>query len=164
MSKKKKVFSLILFSVLAGGTAAHAQAALEIVHNDASKPNSVFSLDDIRRIDFSDTGFTVNEISGTTLAAAFTDVRKIVFTGLSTGLGDAAVVNKVSKLTLYCRGGKLTAEGLANGERAFAAVYDVGGRAVMSLKNWSGEPIDISGLSRGMYIFKVNNNSIKFTR
>ncbi len=38
------------------------------------------------------------------------------------------------------------------------------GRTITSNPAWDGSPIDVSSLPRGVYIFKVNNNTIKFTR
>ena len=50
-----------------------------------------------------------------------------------------------------------------NGETK-AIVCDAAGRIVISLDRWNGSPVSIATLPKGVYILKVNDSSIKFTK
>lgn len=63
---------------------------------------------------------------------------------------------------LYYRDGYVGAFSPAT--KASAAIYDINGSLMLSLSEWNGDPISVTTLGRGVYIFEVNDKTIKFTR
>lgn len=164
MNKAKKIILLALAAV-AGGTAT-AQTGLVIQTAGGASPK-VIPIENIGKMTFGDDGFTVSYVTEGTAAEAFAyaDVQSIKFSGEATAIsGPTAGGDDGDALRLYCRGTMLHAEGLAEGTTARAAVYDVSGRTVEERGAWNGEPINVGRLPKGVYIFKVNNKTIKFTR
>ena len=64
----------------------------------------------------------------------------------------------------YYRNNQLGVDGWQAGNTAKATIYNVGVMMVTSIDNWDGTPISTSNLANGVYIFKVNNNTIKFVK
>ena len=95
-----------------------------IVNLTTSASPETFTLTDIGKITFSESGLTVYTADGITVPYAYGEVRNT----------------------------------------ARAAVYSISGTAVMSIDKWDGTPIPTDGLAGGVYIFNVDNNTIKFTK
>ena len=72
-----------------------------------------------------------------------------------------AAVKKDGKASLRYADGQLS---MAGANAANAALYSVSGQCVLSVSGWDGSPISTSSLQSGMYIFKVDNQTIKFIK
>ena len=121
-----------------------------------------FALSDIGKITFGDSGFTVFTSDGGAAPFVFDAVRNIRFSELAAGIGTADADGNAARP--YYRDGCLGIDGMAAGSRAKAAIYGMDGTTVAVIDNWDGTPIPTAGLTAGVYIFNVNNNSIKFVK
>lgn len=117
---------------------------------------------DVDRIGFSDGGFAVESTDGSSVPYTFAQVGRIKFDDAA-GIG-SVTQSAAGELKPYYRDGMLGADGLAAGQTAKAAVYDLNGRAIMLVGRWDGSCIDVSRLAAGVYTFTVNGVTIKFTK
>ena len=162
LMRKKSAFLLTL--ALAGtATSASAQASLVLNPKQGSSEKKEFLLDGIRTLTFGDDGLTVNLKDGQTYAAAFDNLATLTFRDESTAI-ETVTAEYASNLDLFLTDGRLGVNNLPANVATEAALYDAAGRAVLMRRQWNGEPIAIGHLPKGVYIFKVNNQTLKFTR
>lgn len=160
--RKKSAFLLTL--ALAGtATSASAQASLVLNPKQGSSEKKEFLLDGIRTLTFGDDGLTVNLKDGQTYAAAFDNLATLTFRDESTAI-ETVTAEYAANLDLFLTDGRLGVKNLPANVATEAALYDAAGRAVLMRRQWNGEPIAIGHLPKGVYIFKVNNQTFKFTR
>ena len=160
--RKKSAFLLTL--ALAGtATSASAQASLVLNPKQGSSEKKEFLLDGIRTLTFGDDGLTVNLKDGQTYAAAFDNLATLTFRDESTAI-ETVTAEYAANLDLFLTDGRLGVNNLPDNVATEAALYDAAGRAVLMRRQWNGEPIAIGHLPKGVYIFKVNNQTFKFTR
>lgn len=160
--RKKSAFLLTL--ALAGtATSASAQASLVLNPKQGSSEKKEFLLDGIRTLTFGDDGLTVNLKDGQTYAAAFDNLATLTFRDESTAI-ETVTAEYAANLDLFLTDGRLGVNNLPASVATEAALYDAAGRAVLMRRQWNGEPIAIGHLPKGVYIFKVNNQTFKFTR
>lgn len=122
------------------------------------------------KITFSDGSFTVTVRGGGPVSFKYDDVTSIKFDGTKmmiitpkpTGIGE--VTDDEASAHLFFRDGRIEADGWPDGKTASASVCDMGGRVVLLLKKWDGTAVNVSGLSRGVYLFRVGNQTIKFMK
>lgn len=132
-----------------------------VVYMADGSGQQAFALEDMGKLLFDGDVFTVNTGGGTS-TFKYDAVRSIKFTGLSTGIG--TVTDDGSQARLYYAGGCVGVNGWTQGRKARAAVYSIDGTAVITVDNYDGSPINVGALSRGIYIFSVDNNNIKFAK
>lgn len=162
LMRKKSAFLLTL--ALAGtATSASAQASLVLNPKQGSSEKKEFLLDGIRTLTFGDDGLTVNLKDGQTYAAAFDNLATLTFRDESTAI-ETVTAEYAANLDLFLTDGRLGVNNLPANVATEAALYDAAGRAVLMRRQWNGEPIAIGHLPKGVYIFKVNNQTLKFTR
>ena len=162
LMRKKSAFLLTL--ALAGtATSASAQASLVLNPKQGSSEKKEFLLDGIRTLTFGDDGLTVNLKDGQTYAAAFDNLATLTFRDESTAI-ETVTAEYAANLDLFLTDGRLGVNNLPDNVATEAALYDAAGRAVLMRRQWNGEPIAIGHLPKGVYIFKVNNQTFKFTR
>lgn len=94
-----------------------------------------------------------------TLSWMLANVLSIKFKNTATGIGTIA---EDSSLRLRYNGSQLTAEGLSGNQRV--AIYAAGGQQVFGKAQWDGTPISTDSLPKGVYVFRVGDQSIKFIR
>lgn len=162
MNRINKTSLLLFVAAVCGCTIATAQTVLVVKTTDGSTPKKI-SLDDIRKITFEGDDMKVwRNDDAQTSVFSMPDVQNITFgDGNASGIADATV-GKEALRPVYSDG-VLAASGLA-GRTADVAVYDVSGRKLFSAADWDGAPISVAALPKGIYIFKVNNQTIKFTK
>ena len=140
--KQKRVFLSAL--ALAGMvSAASAQTSLVLHPKQDGAEVKAFVLDGIRTLTFGDDGLTVNLKDGQTYAAAFDNLATLTFRDESTAI-ETVTAEYAANLDLFLTDGRLGVNNLR--------------------RQWNGEPIAIGHLPKGVYIFKVNNQTLKFTR
>lgn len=140
-------------------TALPAGATDVLIVSDASTA-AEFNLANVKTLKFTDESmqvFSANMESPATFA--LTDKLVIKF-GEATGVATLTAGSSTDAKPVY-KDGMLTMEG--NG-RANAALYSTTGQCVRRIANWDGRPVSTEGLAAGVYIFKVNNQSIKFVK
>lgn len=159
MDINKKMILSVLIAL--AGSAAVAQESL-VVYSHSSAQLYKTGLESVVKLSFEGDDIVIYTSEGQTGSFALTDVMSIKFDDLTSGIGNAETGKE--GFTLYCRDGFIGADCWPDGAEAFAAVYDISGREVVSLGKWTGQPVSVANLSRGIYIFKVNDSTIKFTR
>ena len=164
MSKKYRTILLALLAFAGSGIKTNAQLKMVVNPSDGTSAAETFLVDDITKMAFADNAMSIVGVS-TTKTFAFSNVKSIKFEGIITGI-DAPVTSSSGDgaLDLYCRNGQLGANGIKDGATATVGVYDLSGRVILSDRQWSGLPINITNLDKGVYLFKVNNKAIKFTK
>lgn len=162
MGKIKKT-AFLLYLTFVGGGSALAQESLVIYSNKGDTTPHTVALDGIAKITFDEESLVIHEKEDRTSSFAFTDVRSIKFANLSTGIG-MTDTDATDGMRLYYRDGHVGAENRPAGAVGTAVICDISGRAVLTVRRWDGRPVSVTGLDKGVYIFKVNNKAIKFTR
>ncbi len=164
MNRFLKTTLLLLFAVMCGYGVATAQTVIVVTPANGGTPEKI-SLDLIKKITFADDNMIVTPNDETTRIWSFVmpETKTITFEGdginaIGNPMADA------SALKLVYSGGLLGATGLAPGACAKAAVYDISGRTVITAAHWDGTPISVASLPAGVYVFKVNSQTIKFTK
>lgn len=157
---KKTVFILSL--AFAGARTALAQESLVVYSNTEDTPPRTVALADIAKITFNDESLVIHGAEDKITSFAFSEVRSIKFANLSTGISNPCS-DGADGTVLYFRGGYVGADNWTAGMSGTAIICDVSGRVILTLRRWNGQPVSVAGLDKGIYIFKVNNKSIKFT-
>ncbi len=138
---------------------SHARADSQLVVNGASSTQK-FGLGSVRSLKFADGNLLVYSADAEQPATfAIADLVSLKF-----GDDESTSINAVSKGakgTLRYANGQLSMAGI---NASNAALYTVSGQCVLSLGNWDGSPISTASLQSGMYIFKVDNQTIKFIK
>ena len=92
----------------------------------------------------------------------YDDTRRLHFE-TSTGISPTTEVGK-NGWQLLNDGQTLTLKGADALTNASFMLFDPSGRLVMSNKHWTAHTIDISRLSAGAYVLRVNNQTFKFLK
>lgn len=159
MSKK----SIILTALgLALGATATAEVSL-VVNGPEETEVATVDLSTVRKVTFGAEGVNIVLNDESSQVVAWQNVQKLTFTGSEGGIKDASLTEDLTKVVLFCANECVGARGLNAGVNSLA-VIDVCGRTVVSQPNWNGTPVSISHLPKGVYILKVNNQTLKFKR
>lgn len=140
---------------------ATAQVRLVVVPRDGSAAKRI-NLDDIKRIDFLGDGnhFSI-ETPELRYAYSFDYVQSIKFEGLVNDISSTRTPEDGMRISY--KEGQLIVSGMCDAV-THADIFDLNGCSRVSLPHYHGEPIDVSGLPKGAYIFRVGNRSFKFLR
>ena len=154
---------LILLSFILGCVGyvnpLHAQTKM-VVHSPSGSTEET-ALDQIKTLVFDTQGFKVNGWESQILHNyPFSDVRIITFNKSTTGIEETRNAQEALKVKLLGTG--LTIEGWPAGQEADVAIYAVNGRCCYRQAQWQGESIDVSSMPVGVYILKVNQQTLKF--
>ena len=96
--------------------------------------------------------------------------ESIVISENATELGkvDLSEVNRISfteavanNVRVYARENLIYIEGAEQGR---IEVYALNGTQCLAVAQWSGQPVDVSALPKGIYVLKVGNASFKFKK
>ena len=156
----KQLFITMCLAVLT--LAAKADDVKLVVNFANGSSQQEFALSDIGKLAFDESGFSVVEANGTVSPFTYVQVSSIKFANFSSGIG--AIEATTGGMKPYYRNNQLGVDGWQAGNTAKATIYNVGVMMVTSIDNWDGTPISTSNLANGVYIFKVNNNTIKFVK
>ncbi len=124
--------------------------------------SQAFDLASISKITFGNESFTVSTADGKTATFEYGKVSSIKFDDTPSSVGD--IPGDKAAAQLHFRNGRIEADGWPEGKTATIAVYDMGGRVVLRMGNWDGTPVNVSDLADGIYLFSVDNQSIKFVK
>lgn len=159
--RKKRLPTIILLVLMF--VVCHANAQSILIIKKADNTQQAYNLSDIQKLTFSDTNLVVNVIDGTTPTLAKSEVKSIVFNNENSGIGeDLADETKVivfpnpSSDFIYVETNKEEASEIT--------IYNTQGQLVIRAKMPSGYPINISSLVAGVYVLKVENQTIKLLK
>lgn len=161
MKQKFLLIMLLLFSG-AGTFHLHAQTALTVSLQDGTQQS--YSLTDLRKITFSNGNMLLTKTDASENTFAMNTVEKSFFNASSSI--EENISNEAQNVTVYPNPAtdiiyvNTGFEGAAK-----VQIYSLDGSLVLSTQiSASGEAIDVSRLSSGLYIIKVNNQVSKFRK
>ncbi|MGN0225468.1 MAG: T9SS type A sorting domain-containing protein [Prevotella sp.] len=157
---KKNKLLIAMIASMGVSNIAYGQSMLVVTPLDNNAEKLVTNIADIRKVSFGSGQMTITSNNGNVSSIAMNSVMSLKFTDDANFI--SALKDGKSTIAPYCNGEWMGVNGL-NGE-AKAIVCDTAGRIVMSLDRWNGSPVSIATLPKGVYILKVNDSSIKFTK
>lgn len=124
-----------------------------------------YNTDDVDRITLTDDALRVLTVDGNGTTYAFDEVVKIVLSSSATGI-DTPEAQQEGRLTLTVSpdGTRLTVNGWTAGEQATVSIYSAGGALIQRHTAWTGQPVDISTLTEGVYIIHAGTHTAKFRK
>lgn len=163
MNKSLRIFGLLILASAANVAGAAENDGVRIVTKDASgQSTGTVAVTTDSKIKFTDEGIAVYEGEAQLASFAYDKCATISF--LSPGSGIEAVDNG-SDLVLLTNPAydQLLFSGYEN-VSAPLAVFSVNGQRMVYVKNWQGQPVDVSHLTPGLYLISVNNSTFKFIK
>lgn len=160
--KHNLFLTLFLFCMFGFGvvTVFSQSTLLGIKKTDGSEKN--ISLSALGKITFSENNLILNYPGGSNEVVAISSIRKLVFgapTGVSLSKVDKSIRIYPNPATDY-----IVLKDVPEGEMC-VSIFSVSGSPVLRLPlSSASQPIDISRLPQGLYILKVNNQALKFTK
>ncbi len=155
---KCKIFivSLCLVAILVNAQ----QAVVVYAKNGTQTPYLIESVLNMR---FSGSNLVVNQYDGTSANHAIADIRKLTFSGEAS----SNIQEKSQKaLTVFPNPvyNDITITGLSH-NNATLYIYSIDGRLVLKKTNvQNNSSVDVSSLSRGIFILKIDNQPIKIQK
>ena len=156
---KKLTLTFAMTALLAVG---NANADTKLVALDVSQGTTLasFNLGNISKLQFAEGNLVVTLDDETTQSVALSTSLQLKFDETTTAISQLKTT--AGTLGIVYNGQQLSLSGL-NGT-CNAAIYNVSGQRVSNLKAWDGSPISTASLVSGVYIIKVNNQSLKFVK
>ena len=162
MTNNLKTLAFSAAMLVACGS-AYADGGSTITIHTATNQNT-YAISDVNQLTFADKSFSVvMKNTSETPAFNFADVKKITFK-VATGINNNTLNESAGKLSYTLNNNLMTITGANTGNANNVSFYTVSGVRCMQLNSWRGEQINISSLPAGVYIVKVNNQTIKFKK
>jgi hypothetical protein len=161
--KFKLLFTLFLFALFGIGVMnlQSQTVSLEIMKWDNSG-NSI-NVNSLRKITFGSGNVILNYQTGNVENVPASSIRKIVFTSV-TGINDLHI--DTESMFVYPNPGidYISLKNLPAGDLT-VAIYTLCGNQLLNLQHYTNtDQINISELTKGVYIIKVNNQALKFMK
>lgn len=161
MKHKQFYFRLLVLLLATAVNYAHAQNSLITKHKDGSQSGTL--VNNIDRITFSSGNLVIKKKDATSSSMMISDIDKMSF-GIYSGIVE--VPNIGSSLQIYPNAATsyIMLKNAPEGEIKIA-VYSMTGTLLKSIKLGSAsQQIDISKLTNGLYLLKVNTTTFKFMK
>ena len=161
--KIKLSFALFLFALFGMGvTKVQSQTvSLDIKNRDGSEKN--IDVNSLRKITFANGMLILNYRIGSVENIVTSSIQKLVFTSF-TGFNDLQVEPKTMIVFPNPTKKFISLKNIPDGNVKIV-IFSISGSAMLTLQHYTNdEMIDISQLTRGIYIIKVNNQALKFTK
>lgn len=158
---KQNVFYLLI--LLLGLTTMSVQAQVSMNILDWTGEDKNVGIASIGMITFSEDDLVMNYSDGNVENLDMLSIRKITFSGNPTGI--AEIIGTENKISVsFYSNDQLMVNNLPDGRHTLV-VYSIAGALMHSSTLDSGSPtVNVSSLSKGVYIAFVNNQAIKFVR
>jgi hypothetical protein len=161
--KIKFSFALFLFALFVMGVlnVQSQTVSLDIKNSDGSEKN--IDVNSLRKITFGNGMMILNYRIGTVENVITSSVQKLVFTSF-TGLNDLQV--EPATLIVFPNPSReyISLKNIPDGDVKIV-IFSINGSQLINLQHYTNnEMIDINHLTRGIYIIKVNNQALKFTK
>ena len=145
---------LLTIALLAGTLTTSAGINLVV----AGQQQHSIAVGDIGKITFTESTMDVyGKDSGKIGTFNLSDITKLFFSDKE---GNVTEINPDGMLKFSKSGNILKVDGLSTPADAF--IVSASGRVVMQQKQWDGSILDISPLTKGVYILAVGNAAFKF--
>lgn len=156
MNRQKLFAGLALCSLALGAQATSPDdAQVCVVMKDSSTKS--YKISDLKKIVFHDSELGIIDRNDQETKSAYSDLNKLWFIADPTGVESATA----DRLTVAYRDGAIYVDGWTEG-KSDVAFYDVSGNMHGRITAWNGGQINVSHLSKGMYILKIKSYSMKF--
>ena len=155
--KRKK---LLIAAGLALSAACYAQDNVTV--NTASG-QKVYKMDDIESITFDGATMKVNKNSKETETINIAEITNISF-DVSTGVNGLKVKDENLLISVKAGSNIIEIGGYDNSKNYSVDIFNTAGAKVLGYANWRGEQLNISSLSKGVYVLKINNTTLKFSK
>lgn len=157
---KKFILSFIISLFISAVATINAQSvSLEIKKTDNTEQK--IALSSLKKLTFSGSDMIVNYSAGSNENIAISDIRKMIFgtiSGLSTPLNDE------NRISLYPNPAvNFISFKNFKSENSKVCIYSTSGILVFTTILQS-ETLDISNLNKGIYILKIDNQALKFSK
>lgn len=157
---RKRLIAPTIALLALWATDASAQAMLVVTQHDGTSTET--ELAKVGKLTFSESQLSVYDVATPqTQTYGLANVRTITFKNVATGIYNTTQM-AAGDFRLAYANESLAAVGLASA--AHARLYTANGVKAMDIKSWDGTPISVHTLPAGVYIFKVNNKTIKFVK
>jgi len=160
MRLKISLLTIFLYLLAVGITEVHAQTNLTVKFKDGTQ--KISSINSVGKLTVSDQNLVIKLTDGTASTYLLTAIQKIIF-------DNSTEVNNIAnqkELLLYPNPAtdfillKNAVEGQSN-----ITIYSMDGALLASTNIYDpNQQIDISSLPKGLYILKVNNQVLKFSK
>lgn len=157
---KKFILSFIISLFISAVATTNAQSvSLEIKKTDNTEQK--LALSSLKKLTFSGSDMIVNYNTGSNENIAISDIRKMVF-GTISGLNPT--IEDTNRISFYPNPvvNFISFKNL-NNTNSKVCIYSTSG-VLMFATTFSSETLDVSNLSRGMYILKIDNQALKFSK
>lgn len=158
--KKKYLFTLLGSLSLASAALAVEPKILVEPSDQGAAKEAPLSVDTKIQI----TEYGIQVVNGTqTMSVPYTDINRIKFLTSPSSLFD--VSDRTAPYALRTNPVASTLEILGcDGAPVPLAIASTDGHTAFSTARWAGETIDVSTLSPGIYLVKVDNTTLKFIK
>ncbi len=158
-----------LFGVLAALFAAMPSSAQQeetklVIYNHAGGSPVEIPIDNVRKVTFQDTYFTMMYNDGMQAddTFAYDDVKSIKFSGIETGIGNINAEDGTGEIVISRSGSQINISGIT--DKVHIRLFDISGRQIFGRTSAVDTSVSTDELSEGVYILRVNNKSFKFSK
>lgn len=153
----------ILCFLCIGILCSSAQTELLITYLDQT--TETFSVNENGKLSFTETHLTVDDGEGSHTNILIADIRKLnVFAKNNVSIVENVIIEQ-SDIILYPNpAGNYIYVKSSGSERLSLSIYSTTGQVVLQGNFQSGEQIDISHFSSGLYMVKTDKQTIKFSK
>lgn len=155
--KKKKILVAMGLAVCAS---CFAQDDMTITLASGKK---VYHLEDIKSMTFDGNNLKVNKQVSDADTYPLADIVNIDF-DVNSGVNDLKVEGEKLSINVKAGGNAIEIHGYDSREHYTLALFNIAGEKVLGFDNWRGAPVDISSLPKGIYVFTINNTTLKFRK
>lgn len=154
---------LIIFGLLSMITLPSvAQTKVILLYSDDTE--ETFQLSDTGKLYFSGANLMIDEANGTITSVSLTDIRKVNFKSLTESISDKASLSYTT-MKLYPNPANEYIQ-IANLSESSVTVsiYNIMGKLLLKKQYSADEMLDVSSLPSGLYIIKINEQTLKFSK
>ena len=155
--KKRNLFVAMGLALSAG---CFAQDDLTI---NLASGKKTYKIDDIKSIAFGGNNLKVFKQGSGSDAYQLGEIGKVSFDA-ATGVDGLKVADGKLSISVKAGSNLIEISGYDGKTRYGVAVYSLAGEKLLGYDSWKGEAVDISALPAGIYVFKINNNTLKFRK
>jgi hypothetical protein len=161
--KIKLSFALFLFALFGMGVmnVQSQTVSLDIKNRDGGEIN--IDVNTLKKITFANGMMILNYRIGSVENIATSSIQKLVFTSF-TGFNDLQVEPKTMIVFPNPTKEFISLKNIPDSDIKIV-IYSINGLQMLTLQHYTNnEMIDISHLAKGIYLIKVNNQALKFTK
>jgi hypothetical protein len=155
---------VLLLSLFLGQTSA--QTALKVVLRDGEEQSFVIQASGKLSFDAGD--LLISELLVSPVVIPVDNIRKLIFPDNQDPIEEGGinpVKMDVKKISIYPNPtNNLLRIANAPAERVVIAIFSINGQLLMRKEVNASEPVDVSRLTQGFYLIKINNTTLKFNK